>query len=290
MRAGRFDYSGLEVGGEPLLCLVSPVAGSRAVPVAGARCDRAGTQMAEQRYLLVPTGLQNLGEGDAASAYTAFSQAAEIGGRLGERHLTAFGQPGQCQALIARERWLRASPCSTSDGRGHGGEVSCPAPDRLPPLPPAASLPSPVCAPAHHRHHGSIASAQPSAWLIRQAPGQPAQARPAKAQRAQAPRPAQPTQTEPTGVSTQKRQPRPQDLGSLHDHRSGRWLGVECHVSGGACRHGRRHLRVAGGDARSALPCRAPTGSPPPAIWQAAASLARTRRGPSVGPGRDPRS
>jgi hypothetical protein len=50
----------------------------------------------------VPTGLQNLGEGDAASAYTAFSQAAEIGGRLGERDLTASGQPGQCQALMAR--------------------------------------------------------------------------------------------------------------------------------------------------------------------------------------------
>ena len=64
--------------------------------------DDAPEDCAEQRYLLVPTGLQNLGEGDAASAYTAFSQAAEICGRLGDWHLTAFGQPGQCQALIVR--------------------------------------------------------------------------------------------------------------------------------------------------------------------------------------------
>ena len=140
---------------------------------------------------------------------------------------------------------------------------------------PAASLPrcppSPVpCSctsspPWQHRVCTAAGLPDPAS-----APSQPGQARPAKAQ---VPRPAQPTQTEPTGVSPQKRQPRPQDLGSLHDHRSGRWLGVECHVSGGACRHGCRHLRVAGGDGRCALPCRPPTGSPPPALWQTAAWL-----------------
>jgi len=78
-------------------------------------------------------------------------------------------------------------------------------------------------------------------------------------------------------LSTQKRQPRPKDLGSLHDHRSGRWLGVACHVSCGASHHDRRHLRFAGGDARSGLPCRAPIGSRPPAIREAAAWLCARR-------------
>jgi hypothetical protein len=69
---------------------------------------------------------------------------------------------------------LRASPCSTKRwSRSRGGEVSCLAPDRLPPHPPP-----PPCraarlrrfrAPAHHHHHGSTASAQPPAWLVRQA-------------------------------------------------------------------------------------------------------------------------
>jgi hypothetical protein len=34
--------------------------------------------------------LRNLGEGDAVSTDAAFSQAAEIGARFGERDLTAF--------------------------------------------------------------------------------------------------------------------------------------------------------------------------------------------------------
>jgi ATP/maltotriose-dependent transcriptional regulator MalT len=55
----------------------------------------------ERGYLLVPAALQNLGEGDAASAYATFSQATEIGSRFGERDLEALGQLGQGQALIA---------------------------------------------------------------------------------------------------------------------------------------------------------------------------------------------
>ena len=42
MRPGQFDDSGLEVGGEPLRCFVSPVAASGDIAVVGARCDRAG--------------------------------------------------------------------------------------------------------------------------------------------------------------------------------------------------------------------------------------------------------
>jgi hypothetical protein len=39
VRPGQFDDSGLEVGGEPLRCFVSPVAGSRDITVAAARCE-----------------------------------------------------------------------------------------------------------------------------------------------------------------------------------------------------------------------------------------------------------
>ena len=55
----------------------------------------------ERGYLLVPAALQDLGGGDAASAYTTFGQATEIGFRFGERDLEALGQLGQGQALIA---------------------------------------------------------------------------------------------------------------------------------------------------------------------------------------------
>jgi DNA-binding CsgD family transcriptional regulator len=55
----------------------------------------------ERGYLLVPAALQDLDGGDAASAYTTFSQATEIGSRFGERDLEALGQLGQGQALIA---------------------------------------------------------------------------------------------------------------------------------------------------------------------------------------------
>jgi DNA-binding CsgD family transcriptional regulator len=55
----------------------------------------------ERGYLLVPAALQDLGGGDAASAYTTFGRATEIGFRFGERDLEALGQLGQGQALIA---------------------------------------------------------------------------------------------------------------------------------------------------------------------------------------------
>src|SRR5215207_2087273 len=54
----------------------------------------------EQGYLLVPVALQRLAEGDAATAYTTFGQAAGIGERLGDTDLVVLGWLGQGQALI----------------------------------------------------------------------------------------------------------------------------------------------------------------------------------------------
>lgn len=55
---------------------------------------------AERGYLLLPVGLQALGEGDARAAHTAFHQVAEIGDRFGESDLTTLGRLGCGQALI----------------------------------------------------------------------------------------------------------------------------------------------------------------------------------------------
>jgi ATP/maltotriose-dependent transcriptional regulator MalT len=54
----------------------------------------------EQGYLLVPLALQSLGEGNAATACTTFSQAADIGDRFRDPDLLALGRVGQGQALI----------------------------------------------------------------------------------------------------------------------------------------------------------------------------------------------
>ena len=109
------------------------------------------------------------------------------------------------------------------------------------------------------------------------APGQPAQARPAKAQRAQVPRLAQRTQTEPTGYLRRSGSRGQKTWAHYMTTGLGGGLVVACHVSCGASHHDRRHLRFAGGDARSALPCRAPIGSHPPAIREAAAWLCARR-------------
>ncbi|MGH2625513.1 MAG: DNA-binding response regulator, partial [Anaerolineales bacterium] len=54
----------------------------------------------EQGYLLVPVALQSLAKGDAATAYTIFGQAAEIGHRFRDPDLVTLANLGRGQALI----------------------------------------------------------------------------------------------------------------------------------------------------------------------------------------------
>lgn len=55
---------------------------------------------AEQGYLLIPAGLQRLGEGDAAGAHATFGQAAKIGDLFAEQDLVTLGHLGQAQSLV----------------------------------------------------------------------------------------------------------------------------------------------------------------------------------------------
>ena len=59
-----------------------------------------GRDCAESGYLLVPDAMERLAEGDAATSYMTFSQAAEIGERFRDPDLTAFGRLGQGEALV----------------------------------------------------------------------------------------------------------------------------------------------------------------------------------------------
>ena len=54
----------------------------------------------EQGYLLVPLALQRFAEGDAATAYATFGQAAKIGDRFADRDLTILAGVGRAHALL----------------------------------------------------------------------------------------------------------------------------------------------------------------------------------------------
>lgn len=55
---------------------------------------------AERGYLLLPGAVRGVHEGDFASAYSTFAEAAAIGERFGETDLTAFARHGQGRALV----------------------------------------------------------------------------------------------------------------------------------------------------------------------------------------------
>jgi DNA-binding NarL/FixJ family response regulator len=54
----------------------------------------------EQGYLLLPLALQRFAEGDAATAYATFGQAAKIGDRFGDRDLATLAGACRGQALL----------------------------------------------------------------------------------------------------------------------------------------------------------------------------------------------
>ncbi len=64
--------------------------------------DDTGEDAAEQGYLLVPVGLQQIMAGELASAYETFGRAEALGERFGDADLATLARHGQGRALIRR--------------------------------------------------------------------------------------------------------------------------------------------------------------------------------------------
>jgi DNA-binding CsgD family transcriptional regulator len=86
--------------GMHLLLGGEPARGSGWLARARRMLDDEARPCAEQGYLFLPTGLQQLGEGDAAGALVTFERMARIAADFAEPDLTAFGLLGRGQALI----------------------------------------------------------------------------------------------------------------------------------------------------------------------------------------------
>lgn len=75
----------------------------------------------EQGYLLGMAAMQSIAEGDAASAYGTFGQAAKIADRFGDRDGMTLSRLGQGQALIRLGDLSRLGVARRGNGGGHGG-------------------------------------------------------------------------------------------------------------------------------------------------------------------------
>lgn len=62
--------------------------------------DEAGLDCAEQAYLRYAVGLRAVFQGDLGTAYPAFSEAADLGVRFGDRELTTLARIGAGRCLI----------------------------------------------------------------------------------------------------------------------------------------------------------------------------------------------
>jgi DNA-binding CsgD family transcriptional regulator len=83
-----------------LLDLGEVAQGSGWLARAGRVLDDYGQDCVERGYLLVPSALEHLEEGDAAAALDIFQQASEIAGRFGDTDLIALTTLGRGQSLI----------------------------------------------------------------------------------------------------------------------------------------------------------------------------------------------
>jgi DNA-binding NarL/FixJ family response regulator len=66
--------------------------------------DERQLDCAERGYLLIPAAIQATDEGEYAAAYAAFTKAAEIAERFGERELATIARYGRGQALVRSGR------------------------------------------------------------------------------------------------------------------------------------------------------------------------------------------
>jgi DNA-binding CsgD family transcriptional regulator len=64
--------------------------------------DEARQECAEQGYLLIPQGMQQIGEGQEAEALSSFTQALEIGHRFHDNDLVTLARHGQGRVEIRR--------------------------------------------------------------------------------------------------------------------------------------------------------------------------------------------
>ena len=69
--------------------------------------DDGGLDAVERGYLLLPTALQQIDQGEADAALDTYGQVAEIGARFNDLDLVTLGRVGRGEALIARTETRR---------------------------------------------------------------------------------------------------------------------------------------------------------------------------------------